>query len=236
MLGSAFSSHAYRIFMGDRPPVYLFEIAFRTVAVFLYTLILLRWMGKRGMGSLTPFEFAIIVALGSAVGDPMFYDDVPLIHAMLVITLVVALQRAMALLSKSFRFAEKALSSSPRLLVHNGVVQADGLRREDMTHEELLEELRLKGVQQLGEVRSAYLEPSGDLSVLRFVEPVAGLSVEPAPLLRQAMAGMQLSHTLCCSYCGWLRSSPTDCCGNCGRQQWTAAMESTAGSGATEVR
>ena len=47
-------------------------------------------LGKRGMGELSPFELVIIVALGSAVGDPMFYADVPLVHGIIVITVVVA--------------------------------------------------------------------------------------------------------------------------------------------------
>lgn len=43
-----------RIFLGDKPLLYALEILFRTAVIFLYTLLLLRWMGKRGMSQLTP--------------------------------------------------------------------------------------------------------------------------------------------------------------------------------------
>ncbi len=54
-------SQLHRIFLGDNSPWFLVEVAFRTTIIFTYTLLLLRFMGKRGMGQLTPFEFAIIV-------------------------------------------------------------------------------------------------------------------------------------------------------------------------------
>jgi uncharacterized membrane protein YcaP (DUF421 family) len=54
--------------------------------MYLYALLLVRLLGKRGMGQLAPFDFVIIIALGSAVGYPMFYPDVPVLHAMAAIT------------------------------------------------------------------------------------------------------------------------------------------------------
>ncbi len=54
----------YRIFLGDQPPGFFLEIMFRTVVMYLYVLLLLRLLGKRGMGQLSPFEFTIIIALG----------------------------------------------------------------------------------------------------------------------------------------------------------------------------
>lgn len=84
-----------RIFLGDLEPAFALEVAFRTGFMFAYTIILVRLLGKRGIGQLSPFELVIIIALGSAVGDPMFYPDVPLFHAMVVVTVIVLLQRAL---------------------------------------------------------------------------------------------------------------------------------------------
>lgn len=113
-----------RIFFGDKPPLFLLEVAFRTLVIFSYTLLLLRWMGKRGMGQLTPFEFATIVALGSAVGDAMFYEDVPLLHTMLVIAIIIGLQHFLSYITETnsigkpssvcFQLANVALASSLR--------------------------------------------------------------------------------------------------------------------------
>ena len=75
-----------RMFLGDEPPLFLLEIVLRTVVIYVYTLVLIRWIGSRSIGQLSLVEFLLVIALGSAVGDAMFYPDVPLIHCMIVIT------------------------------------------------------------------------------------------------------------------------------------------------------
>lgn len=228
MGGTEYHFDLYRILLGDQPPIFMVEIAARTVIIFLYTLLLLRCMGKRGMGNLTPFEFAIIVALGSAVGDPMFQEDVPLLHCMLVITLIVGMQRGMAVLSERSTWAEKALSSTPTILIVDGVIQVENLHRESYTHEELLEALRLKGIEQLGEVRIAYLEPSGELSVLRRDHACSGLSVEPERL-EGRRCPEDVAGACCCGYCGLLASEGewNKACKLCGHREWVAVTKAS---------
>ena len=84
-----------RMFVGTKSWLFTLEIVARTALIYGYALLLVRWLGKRGVGNLTPFDHIIIVALGSSVGDPMFYPDVPLLHAMTTITVVIALQRGL---------------------------------------------------------------------------------------------------------------------------------------------
>lgn len=224
-----YSFDLVRIFVGDKPLWFLLEVAFRTIFVFAYTLLLLRWMGKRGMGSLTPFEFAIIVALGSAVGDPMFYDDVPLLHIMLVITIVIVMQRVLAWVTMHNSAVERVLESTPRLLVREGVIHTGNLARERFSREELCEALRVEGVRHLGEVEQAYLEPSGKLSVLRRERAVSGLSTLPKitsdgelddDLGQRPAAGA--SH--CCENCGaGVGEGPV--CRACGGTDWTQPVK-----------
>ena len=87
-----------RMLLGDEPPLFLLEIAVRTLIIYVYTLTLVRWLGGRSIGQLSMVEFLLVIALGSAVGDAMFYPDVPLVHAMVVITIVVMLDKALSFL------------------------------------------------------------------------------------------------------------------------------------------
>lgn len=59
--------------------------------------LLLRWLGSRTIGQLSTIEFLLVIALGSAVGDAMFYPDVPLIHALLVVMVVVVANKLLDL-------------------------------------------------------------------------------------------------------------------------------------------
>jgi uncharacterized membrane protein YcaP (DUF421 family) len=157
-----------RILFGDFSWSFTLEILVRTVVMYLYTLAIARVLGKRGLGHLSPFELVIIVALGSAVGDPMFYPDVPLLHGILVITVVVILQRVLEEFTERSRPLEILIESKPRRLVADGVVDAEALDKEELTQAELFTALRENGIENLGQVRLAYLEPSGSISVFKF--------------------------------------------------------------------
>ena len=78
-----------RMFIGDEPPLFLVEVALRTLVIFLFTLVAMRFLGKRGVAQLSLVEVTIVLGLGSAVGDPMFQPDVPLLHSLIVIAVIV---------------------------------------------------------------------------------------------------------------------------------------------------
>lgn len=160
-----YSFDLHRIIVGDLPFAFYGEILLRTTVLFVFALILIRTMGKRSLGQLSAFDFVIIIALGSAVGDPMFYDDVPLLYGMLVVIAVIAMERTLALLTSRNRRVEKFIDSTPTILVQDGVVDRAALHGELMSLSELYQALRAQGVAQLADVEMAVLEPSGKVSV-----------------------------------------------------------------------
>lgn len=160
-----YSFDLHRIILGDLPAAFYLEIVLRTAALFLFTLLLIRTMGKRSLGQLSVFDFVIIIALGSAVGDPMFYEDVPLLYGMAVVTVVVGLERMLALMTSRQARVELLVDSSPTVLVREGVVDYTALRHELMSVSELFQALRMNGVEQLDDVALAVLEPSGHMSI-----------------------------------------------------------------------
>jgi uncharacterized membrane protein YcaP (DUF421 family) len=154
------------MFLGDAGPLLLLEIAFRTAFTFLYTILLLRLMGKRGVARLSSWQYVIIVALGSAVGDPMLHPDVPLIHGCAVITTIVMLEWLVSRLSLRNPDVERAVTGDPVTLIRNGIVFQHAMHAERVTAQDLREFLRQKGIASLDQVESAVLEDSGNLSVL----------------------------------------------------------------------
>lgn len=213
----------FRIFFGDKPPLFLIEVAFRTLVIFSYTLVLLRWMGKRGMGQLTPFEFAIIVGLGSAVGDPMFYDDVPLVHAMLVIAIIISLQRFLSWVTEKNETIEAWVEGEAVCLIENGIIDTAMLEKERLSHTELFDSLRAQGILQLGQVLAAYLERSGKISVIKADPARPGLCILPNE--RRIYTQVFDSHQ-CCTGCGKLSDSTFDrkSCEGCGCKELTRAI------------
>jgi uncharacterized membrane protein YcaP (DUF421 family) len=224
----------HRMFLGDLPWTFTLEIALRTTVLYLYALLLMRLVGKRGIGSLSPFEWVIVIALGSAVGDPMFYADVPLLHGMVVLTMIVGLQRGLVHLTQHNERLETFVESVPRCLVLEGRINLDSLKKEDLSREELFAALRQRGVAHLGEVARAYLEPSGHVSVILRIprEIGAGLSVlprsteeSPSPTVSAGTPAPRKGE-FACPTCGEIVSSERDVllprCPRCQGNQWVA--------------
>lgn len=164
----------HRIFMGDHDLTFMVEIAFRTLIIYSYTLALMRWIGGRSVAQLSIVEFLLVIAIGSAVGDSLFYPDVPLIPAMLAILLVVLCNKAIdGAILRSDRFS-RMLEGQPQIVVSNGRIHAEKLRCQGMGQQELFMKLRDKGVSDLREVALAVLEPNGAISILRREDGGAG--------------------------------------------------------------
>lgn len=82
-----------RLLMGDLPYGFLLEVIFRSAVMYVFVLIMLRLAGRRGVKQLSLFELVIIITLGSAAGDPLLYDDVDLLPALTVFTVILSLYR-----------------------------------------------------------------------------------------------------------------------------------------------
>jgi uncharacterized membrane protein YcaP (DUF421 family) len=171
----------HRMFIGDLPVYFLLEIVFRTLIMYSYTIILLRILGKRGMGQLSTLEVAIIICFGTAIGDPMLAANVPILHGIVAVTVVAFFQIYFERLINKNKKVEAYMEGEPRLMVDNGVIQWECMVHENISKEDLFRSLRGKEVEHLGQVHKALFEISGQISVLfqppKKVRP--GLTVLP---------------------------------------------------------
>ena len=172
----------HRIFVGDLPWTFTFEIVFRTAFMYLYVMLLIRVIGKRGLRELTLFEYIIIFALGSSVGDPMFYPEIPLLHGIAVVTAIVALQFGLSMIVRTSDRAHAIVyPGRTACLVRDGVIDMEAMRKERLNVMDLHMILRETGIENLGQVKRAFLEPTGEVSVWRneSAEQKAGFSLAP---------------------------------------------------------
>jgi uncharacterized membrane protein YcaP (DUF421 family) len=164
----------YDIFFDDyKSSAIIIELIFRTIFIYSYTLINIRLiMDKRALSQLSPFQLIIIIALGTAIGDPMVYDQTPLINCMIVITTVLLLEKAISTLMDRNDTFEKIIVGQPTLLIKDGLILSDNLRMCGLTKEELFAQLRTAGIRDIGQIEHAYLETSGQVSVVKAKDPL----------------------------------------------------------------
>ncbi len=219
-----------RMLIGEDPPLFFLEITVRTVIIYGYTLLLLRWLGSRTIGQLSTVEFLLVIALGSAVGDAMFYPEVPLLHAMLVITIVVVANRALDILIAKSKQAERIIDGTPREVVRDGALSASFLQNQTVSRDELFQQLREDGIEQLGQVWRAYIEKDGHLTVFRVKgEAPAGLHIVPPfqlepPKKIDPRAEVTGKVHAVCTECGSHYAGDYKCHA-CGNESWTNSTQ-----------
>jgi len=149
--------------------------------MYCYTILLLRLLGKRSIGQLSTLELAIIICFGSAVGDPMMGKDIPILHGIVVITTVALMQIGAEWVINRNKRLEQFMEGRPDCLVKDGVIVLKGLSKNNLSKEDLFRFLRSKDVEQLGQIKNAFFETSGLVSVWCYAKTDIrpGLSILP---------------------------------------------------------
>ncbi len=104
---SAFLDFTLKEFlMGSEEWTFLLEIVLRTMIMFLTIIIGLRILGKRGVKQLSVFELVVIIGLGSAAGDPMFYKEVGIASSIIVFIVIICFYSILTYLIGRFKKIE----------------------------------------------------------------------------------------------------------------------------------
>ena len=138
----------------------------RTVILYFLIMTGLRLMGKRQIGELEPSELVLTMMISDLATVPMQDFGIPLLAGVIPILTLLSLSMLLSQLSLlSLRFRE-LMCGTPAILIRNGKLQQDAMRKNRYTLDELLEQLRGQGYVSVDEVRWAVLENSGQLSIL----------------------------------------------------------------------
>ncbi len=202
--------------VGDQPLLFYLEILIRSVIIYGYFFLLLRWIGRRAKSGLSIIEVILIVALGSAVGDGTFYPEVPILHALLVITLVALFNQGLQYAIQQHEPFRHWVEGRPLAVLRDGVLLPDHIDEAGFEEHDIKEMLRVAGVCNLGQLALVVLEPNSELSVYRRSEPVPGLCILPRYIASRTDDTQKTAeHGLCCRNCA---SEEIDgkACGNCG--------------------
>ena len=140
----------------------------RTVILYLVLIAVIRMMGKRQIGQMEPSEFVVTMLVANLASIPMQDEGVPLHSGLVPILTVLGLElllSAFSLASVKFR---RLLCGKPVILIENGKVLQQNLRKTRITMDELSGHLREKDVLEIRKVQYAILETNGNLSVFPF--------------------------------------------------------------------
>ena len=143
------------------------DIVIRATVMFAGVYALLRLLGKRELGQMTTFELVALIVIGDLIQQGVTQSDQSLTGAMLAVATFSFWSLVLSWISYLSPRAERALEGEPRVLIRNGELLRDNLKRDRMTKSEVESEMRLAGIASMNDVAWAMLEPGGKISFIR---------------------------------------------------------------------
>ena len=140
----------------------------RAILVYLTLIAAVRLLGKRQIGQLEPSEFVVAMLLADLAAIPMQDASLPLLSGLVPIFAVVGLELLLSFAIMKSVPVRKFLCGKPVILIDNGKILQDNLRRTRVTLDELSGHLRQKDVLDIRDVQFAILETDGTLSVFPY--------------------------------------------------------------------
>ena len=141
-------------------------LVFRSIVLFLFVIVVLRLMGKRQIGELQPAELVVTIIISQLASLPMQDITAPIMMAIVPMATVVILEIFLSVLTlKSNRF-RNLLEGSPVIVVADGKPIISAMKKLRFTIHDLTEQLRLKGIFSIDDVKYAIMETNGELSVM----------------------------------------------------------------------
>jgi uncharacterized membrane protein YcaP (DUF421 family) len=144
----------------------IWEIVLRTAAVYLAVLGLLRLGGKRELGQMSPADFVVILIIANAVQNAMNGGDVSLVGGIVSAATLLGMNYGFGRFGRAVPFIGRLFAEEPTLLLQDGKVIHEAVRREHVEIVEIEMAAREHGIADLSEVAAAILEVDGSISII----------------------------------------------------------------------
>jgi uncharacterized membrane protein YcaP (DUF421 family) len=142
------------------------QICVRTVIVFVFGLACLRIAGRRTFAQATPLDIFIAIVVGSNMSRIMT-GKASFFGGLAATLLLVVLHRLLAMATLRSNLLARIVKVAPTVLVKDGVIDRDAMRRHGISQADLEEGLRMEQVEDCQGVRLATLEGGGTISVIK---------------------------------------------------------------------
>jgi len=143
------------------------EIILRTVAIYLFLLVLFRLLGKRSLAELSAFDFILFLIISEAIQNALVDEDRSIVMGLTVVLTFLMLDLGLSYLKrKSYKF-EKFAEGVPLLLVDRGKVIEKNTLRARVSVADILQTAReSQGLERMEQIKYAVLETSGAISII----------------------------------------------------------------------
>jgi len=148
-------------------PHHVVENVLRATVIYWLLFLLLRFLPNRKTGGIGPTDLLVVVLLANAVQMSIMRDATAITDAAIQVVVIAGWSLLFDVLGGRVPALRGLLRSDPVEVIRDGQIRTRNLRREFMTEDELHAQLRLQSIEDISDVRRAYVEPDGRVSVIR---------------------------------------------------------------------
>ena len=143
------------------------DLTLHVIIGFITLLMAVRLIGNKQLGQVNVFTYISGMVIGSMIADTVLHDNVPLFRTVRAIAIWTFLLYLFEMISLKNVYARKILDGQPTIVIKNGQIMYEALKKERMNLNDLTMMLRTNQTFNISEVAYAICEPNGDLSVLK---------------------------------------------------------------------
>lgn len=143
------------------------EHVIRAVAIYVFIFLLLRFVGKKHVGDLAPFDLVVLLILSETVQNAMVGDDNSLLGGMISAGTLIILAYAMGYICWMSKRLERLLQGGAQIIVRHGRRNRKIMAQQQISISELLEAMRQQGCANITDIQTAVLENDGRISIIR---------------------------------------------------------------------
>lgn len=148
------------------------HVILSTLVIYIWLVLMLRFVGRRELSQLTPADLLLIVLLGSAVETSMVGASTVFRFGIASALTLFAANKALTVLFARFPRFRKVIGGQPVLIVHDGKIVESRARRLGLSDEEIIEALREREQCEVSGCRFAVFEPDGEINVVPYSKKV----------------------------------------------------------------
>jgi uncharacterized membrane protein YcaP (DUF421 family) len=143
------------------------ESILRAAIVYIVLLVLFRIAGKRSLAEVTAFDLVLLLIISEATQQAMIDNDNSMTNALLLVVTLIGMNILFSVLARRWEGFGKLVDDVPLVIVQDGKLVQDRMRRERVSENEVMEAAReLQGVERLEQVRYAILERNGHITII----------------------------------------------------------------------
>lgn len=142
------------------------EIVIRSFTFLIALFLLTKWLGKKQLAELSFFEYVTGITIGSIAAEVTMGLERHIMHGLIAMSIWTLFPIIMGLISLKNKKIRDFVEGKATIVIKDGKILEDNLKKERYTIDELLEQLRSKDVFQVSDVEFAVIEPNGDVSIL----------------------------------------------------------------------